>query len=294
MTASLAIALLVAAIIGLAGCASKEGSTEKKAAVKAKSTTGETIILATTTSTKDTGLLDVLIPAFEKKTGIKVKTIAVGTGEAIKMGERGEADVLLVHAKKAEEKFMADGYGETRRAVMHNDFVVVGPPSDPAGIKGDKSATDAFKKIAGSGAIFVSRGDGSGTNKKELDLWSQADLKPSGSWYVRTGSGMAATLKVASEKRGYSLTDRGTWLVQKPNLQLELLVEKNKPLLNPYSVITLNPKKFPNSRIKFKAGKAFADWIVSKEAQKIINEFGRDKYLEPLFIGDSTLTASTE
>ncbi len=293
MTIPLAAALVAAVAVGLVGCAVESGA-KKKAAARAAGLKGKTIILATTTSTKDTGLLDVLIPAFEKRTGIGVKTIAVGTGEAIKMGERGEADVLLVHSKKAEEKFMAGGYGETRRAVMHNDFVIVGPPADPAGIKGYTSATAAFKKIAASGAIFVSRGDDSGTNKKELDIWDQVGVKPGGARYIKTGSGMAATLRVAGEKRGYTLTDRGTWLVQKPNLQLVLLVEKDKPLLNPYSVITLNPKKFPNSKIKFDAGKAFADWMVSEEAQKIINEFGRDKYPEPLFTGDSTLTSSSK
>lgn len=291
----LALLTLAALLLGVAGCA-KEAKEEKRSESKTATETPpvkkETIILATTTSTKDTGLLDVLIPAFEKETGIKVKTVAVGTGEAIKMGERGEADVLLVHAKKTEEKFMAGGYGETRRAVMHNDFVLVGPSSDPAGVKGLKSANEAFQKIADSASNFASRNDESGTHKKEFGIWEALIIKPEGGWYIKTGSGMAATLRVANEKQAYTLTDRGTWLVQKPNLQLELMVEKDKPLSNPYSVITLNPAKFENSRVKFEAGKRFADWIVSADAQKMINDFGKDKYPEPLFTGDSTLTTS--
>ncbi|MHB0977770.1 MAG: ABC transporter substrate-binding protein [Candidatus Aquicultorales bacterium] len=285
------LVLFALAVVGVivAGCTEAKKDTEtvaNKEAVEVSRKT-ETIILATTTSTKDTGLLDELIPAFEKKTGIKVKTIAVGTGEAIKMGERGEADVLLVHAKKTEEKFMADGYGDKRLAVMYNDFVLVGPASDPAGIKGLTSAKDAFQKIADSGSAFASRSDESGTHKKELSIWESLPVQPGGDWYLKTGSGMAATLRVASEKQAYTLADRGTWLVQKPNLELELLVEKDKPLLNPYSVITLNPDKFKDSKVKFEAGEKFAEWIVSPEAQRMINDFGKDKYPEPLFVGDA-------
>lgn len=244
------------------------------------------VILATTTSTQDSGLLDVLIPMFEKKTGYFVKTIAVGSGQAMAMGAKGEADVLLVHSPAAEKKFMADGNGVERRIVMHNDFIIVGPPSDPARIKGTKKATDAFKKIAASGSIFMSRGDKSGTHVKEMDIWKAAGVKYEGEkWYQQTGLGMGQTLAVAAEKKTYTLADRGTYLALKKGLGLDILVEGDGILLNVYHVIEVNPKKW--SKANFAGGKAFADFMVSKEAQAVIKTFGIEKFGSPLFFPDA-------
>jgi tungstate transport system substrate-binding protein len=247
---------------------------------------GRNIILATTTSTQDTGLLDVLIPTFEKRAGYKVKPIAVGTGEALKLGARGDADVLLVHAPQSEQEFMATGAGVDRTLVMHNDFVLVGPPSDPAGIRGMRSAARALGKIAKEEAAFVSRGDDSGTHKKELSLWEQTGTtKPRGSWYLETGTGMGQTLQVASEKRGYTLTDRGTYLARRDKLDLEVLVEGDKSLLNVYHAIAVNPKKFP--KVNAAGARAWIDFLVSPDTQKLIGEFGRDRFGQPLFVPDA-------
>lgn len=244
------------------------------------------LILATTTSTQDSGLLDVLVPDFQSRTGYRVKTVAVGTGQALKMGELGEADVLLVHAPKAELEFMKTGAGVNRRLVMHNDFIIVGPASDPAGIKGMRTAAQALQTIYQKGAIFVSRGDDSGTNKKELQLWTAAGVSPDGKpWYLKSGTGMGQTLKIASEKQGYTLTDRATYLAQKSLLDLDILVEKDAPLLNIYHVIQVNPEKFP--KVNAAAGKAFDDYMVSPEAQKLIGEFGTAKFGQPLFVPDA-------
>ncbi|HAR94965.1 MAG TPA: tungsten ABC transporter substrate-binding protein [Deltaproteobacteria bacterium] len=245
------------------------------------------IILATTTSTQDTGLLDVLIPLFEKNTGYMVKTIAVGSGQAMAMGQKGEADVLLVHSADAEKKFMAEGYGANRRLVMHNDFIIVGPPSDPAKVKGVKSATYGMKRIAETGSIFMSRGDNSGTHAKEKGLWKAAAIKPEEGqkWYQQTGLGMGQTLNVASEKRAYTLTDRGTYLSLKKTLDLAILSEGDAALLNVYHVIEPNPAKF--RRINVAGGKAFADFMVSKEAQGVIKTFGVEKFGSPLFFPDA-------
>jgi len=244
------------------------------------------LILATTTSTQDTGLLDVLNPIFEKKTGFFVKTIAVGSGQAIAMGAKGEADVLLVHSSAAEKKYMAEGNGVSRKLVMHNDYVIVGPSSDPAGIKGLKSGAEAFKQIAAKGAIFMSRGDNSGTNAKEKDVWKAAGINPEGQkYYQQTGLGMGQTLAVAAEKKTYTLADRGTYLALKKNLGLDILVEGDKVLLNVYHVIDVNPAKFP--KVNAPAGKAFVDFMVSKEVQGIIAKFGVDKYGSPLFFPDA-------
>ena len=244
------------------------------------------LILATTTSTQDTGLLDALNPIFEKKTGFFVKTIAVGSGQAMAMGAKGEADVLLVHSPAAEKKFMAEGNGVNRKLVMHNDFIIVGPPSDPAGIKGMKSAAEAFKQIAAKGAIFMSRGDNSGTNAKEKDIWKTSGINPEGQkWYQQTGLGMGQTLNVAAEKKTYTLADRGTYLSLKKNLGLDILVEGDKVLLNIYHVIEVNPAKWP--KVNVEGSKAFADFMVSKEVQDIIGKFGIDKYGSPLFFPDA-------
>jgi len=244
-----------------------------------------TLILATTTSTQDSGLLDVLIPMFETESGYTVQTVAVGTGQALKMGEEGNADVLLVHAPKSEEDFMANGFGKDRASVMHNDFVIVGPVSDPAGIKRTTSALDALKMIYEAGSIFISRGDDSGTHKKELDIWSEAELDPHGqAWYLETGQGMGATLIVASEKDAYTLTDRGTYLAQRNNVQLGILLEGDPPLLNPYHVITVNPDKWAN--VNYEGAMAFYNFMISPETQKVIGEFGVEQYGQPLFFPD--------
>jgi tungstate transport system substrate-binding protein len=247
--------------------------------------TQKNLILATTTSTQDSGLLDVLIPVFEKKTGYFVKTIAVGSGQAMAMGQKGEADVLLVHSPAAEKKFMAEGYGVNRLIVMHNDFVVVGPAGDPAGVKG-KGSTDGFKKIAAAGAIFLSRGDNSGTDAKEKGIWKTAGINPAGQkWYQETGLGMGQTLNVASEKKGYTLADRGTWLSMQKNLALPILMEGDPLLLNVYHVIQVNPAKWP--KVNADAAKAFSDFMVSPETQGTIKTFGVEKYGGPLFFPDA-------
>jgi len=244
------------------------------------------VILATTTSTQDSGLLDVLIPLFEAETGYKVKTVAVGTGQALKMGEEGNADVLLVHAPKSEEEFMANGFGKDRVPVMHNDFIIVGPESDPAGIKDIISVLDAMKAIYNAGSLFVSRGDDSGTNKKELDLWSKAEIDSQGqSWYLESGQGMGATLTIASEKGAYTLTDRGTFLAQKENLNLVIILEGDPPLLNPYHVITVNPEKWPKAN--YDGAIAFYNFLTMPETQKVISEFGVEQFGEPLFFPDA-------
>jgi len=247
------------------------------------------IILATTTSTQDSGLLDVLIPIFEKESGYMVKTIAVGSGQAMAMGKKGEADVLLVHSPAAEEKFMAEGFGASRRLVMHNDFVIVGPASDPAGLKVSKTAAEAFRKLAQHNGLFLSRGDNSGTHAKEKGLWKAAGISPDGQkWYQQTGLGMGQTLNVAAEKKGYTLADRGTYLALRKNLNLEILVEGDAKLLNVYHVIEINPAKWP--KINAAGGKAFADFMVSKQVQELIRTFGVDKFGSPLFFPDAGKT----
>lgn len=241
------------------------------------------LILATTTSTYDTGLLDEILPIFEKKHNATVKTIAVGTGEAIAMGQRGEADVLLVHSPKTEEQFVADGYGVNREDVMYNDFVIVGPASDPAGIRG-MDAPSALKQIA-SATLFVSRGDDSGTHKKEKELWQKAGSQPPSDCYISTGQGMAETLRIADEKGAYTLVDRGTYLSLKQSMSLVILVEGDEILRNPYGVIAVNPAKFP--KVNYDLAMKFIGWITSVETQQIIADFGRERYGQPLFIPNS-------
>jgi len=244
------------------------------------------LILATTTSTQDSGLLDVLIPIFEKESGYFVKTIAVGSGQAMKMGEKGEADVLLVHSPDAEKKFLLAGFGSNRMLVMHNDFIVVGPAGDPAKIKGQKSSAEAFKKIAQAESLFLSRGDNSGTHAKEKGIWKAAGINPEGKkWYQQTGLGMGQTLSVAAEKKGYTLADRGTYLAMKKNLGLEIQVEGEPLLLNVYHVIEVNPAKWP--KVNSDGARAFADFMVSKKVQELIGKFGVDKYGAPLFFPDA-------
>jgi tungstate transport system substrate-binding protein len=249
--------------------------------VGASTPAGKVLTLATTTSTQDTGLLDVLIPPFEKVSGVKVKVIAVGTGQALELGRRGDADVLLVHAPEMEEQFVKEGHGLARRPIMYNDFVLVGPKSDLAAVRGKRSVVEAFQAIAQGEAPFVSRGDKSGTHVKELALWKAAKVEPKGDWYLEGGSGMAATLRLADERAAYTLSDRFTYLVWKDKLALQVLVEGDPVLRNVYSVIVVNPEKHPGVQSDLAA--RFADYLFSKQAAKIIGEFGKEKFGRPLF-----------
>ena len=249
------------------------------------------LILATTTSTQDSGLLDVLIPDFQTRTGYTVQTVAVGSGEAMKMGQECNADVLLVHSPSAEKDFMSNNYGSDRRLVMHNDFIIVGPAADPAGIKGLTSAVEAFTKIADAQSPFITRGDASGTNSKELAIWKSANITPEGAWYVESGQGMGATLRIASEQGAYTLSDRATYLANKATLSLDILVEGDAALLNIYHVIVVNPANCPS--VNNAGAIAFADYMVSTEAQNLIGTFGVDKYGQALFTPDAGKDEST-
>src|SRR6266566_3519275 len=239
------------------------------------------VILATTTSTRDAGLLDTLVPLFERQTGYRVKVIAVGSGQALEMGRRGDADVVLAHAPEAERVLADSGYFVTRRLVMHNDFLVVGPPGDPAGLRGMSDAVAAFRLIAARGqgagrASFVSRGDQSGTHKMEQKLWKLAGNDPAGSWYIESGHGMGETLQMADEKRAYTITDRATYLAWRDKLQLVPMVEGDSLLYNVYHVLELNPKNAP--RINVAGGRAFADFLVAPHTQALIGEFGKSRF----------------
>ncbi len=232
--------------------------------------------VAATTTTKVSGILDVLHSAFEKRSGIRVHTIAVGTGQAIRIARSGDADVLLVHSPEAEEKFVREGYGLKRRLVMFNYFVIAGPEADPARIGGMKDGAAALRQIARSRALFFSRGDDSGTHRKERTLWDVAGLAPSGGWYQSTGQGMGETLRIADEKRGYVLTDRGSFLklVSKKRIDLRIFVAGDKRFLNPYSVILVNPEKHPHVHIR--AAMKYADFLVSSEGQRFIGAYKAD------------------
>ena len=243
-----------------------------------------TILLATTTSTQDSGLLDVLIPDFQRKTGYQVKTSAVGTGAALAIGARGDADVVLVHAPSLEADFMKAGNGERRLFVMHNDFIVVGPPADAAKIKG-KPILDALRTLAAAQAPFISRGDNSGTDVLEKSLWTQAGITPAKPWYVEAATGMGQTLQIASEKLAYTITDRATYLSQKSHVQLDVLNGGDPPLLNYYHVITMNSTKFP--KVNRAGANAFADYLVHPDTQKLIASFGVDKFGQQLFFPDA-------
>jgi tungstate transport system substrate-binding protein len=247
------------------------------------------VILASTTSTRDSGLMDVLTPIFEQQTGYNLKGVYVGTGAALQMGVDGNADVLLVHAPTSELPLIENGDAINRRLVMHNDFIIVGPPDDPAGIDGMTVAADAFAKIADAGAVFISRGDDSGTNKKELAIWADAGVDPSGqSWYQETGQGMGATLTIASEKQGYTLTDRATYLNTRANLDLDIFVEGDPILLNIYHVMEVNPEKWPD--VNAAGAEAFIDFMVSPAVQEIIRTYGVEKFGQPLFFPDANKT----
>jgi tungstate transport system substrate-binding protein len=261
----------------LAGCGSDDGARSDRAPV----------ILATTTSTRDSGLLDVLVPAFERVSGYQVKTIAVGSGEAIEMGARGEADVVLAHSPAAEEELMSDGKGGERRTVMHNDFVLVGPSVDPAKVRG-ATAAEALARIARARAPFVSRGDESGTHTFELALWEDAGRTPEGAWYQESGQGMGATLQIADDKGAYTISDRGTYLATESARDLEILVEGGAELLNVYHVIDIAAAS--GERVNAEGGEALADWLVSAAAQGEIKTFGVDEFGEPLFVPDAGKT----
>jgi tungstate transport system substrate-binding protein len=240
------------------------------------------VILSTTTSTQDSGLLDVLVPLFERASGFTVKTIAVGTGQALALAGRGEADVVLAHAPELEKKYVAEGKLLNRRLVMYNDFVIIGPAEDPARIKNATSAAQAMKAIAESGSRFVSRGDNSGTNILEKALWKMAGVQPSGPWYIESGQGMGLTLGLADDRNAYTLTDRGTYLAYQKRLRLPILVQGDRPLLNIYSVMEVNPANGP--RVNATGGKAFADFMVAAATQDVIKTFGVDKYGQALFV----------
>lgn len=266
----LLVLLLVAVSVLMTGCA--------------KNSQKQSLTLATTTSTEDSGLLDVLVPAFTEKTGIKVKVVAVGSGQALEMGTKGDADVLLVHSPQAELNFMSKGYGVSRKPVMHNYFVIVGPENDPANIKG-KNAIAALKSIAEQKSAFVSRGDESGTNKKELQLWDKADIKPAGEWYKEVGQGMGDTLTTADQMKAYTLADEATFLSIKNKLTLQALISGGSDLSNPYTVITVSQKKY--KKVHYQEAKDFSDYLVSVDGQKLIGNFGKKTYGKSIFIPDA-------
>ena len=246
------------------------------------------IILATTTSVQDTGLLDVIVPIFAKQSGQRVKAVAVGTGQALALAGKGEADVVLAHAPEAEKKYVAEGSLVNRRLVMHNYFLLAGPAADPAGVKGTTRAVEALKKIAVAKAAFVSRGDDSGTHKLEKKLWEQGGIKPGGAWYLEAGQGMGRTLSIAGEKQAYVISDRATYLAFQKTTGLAILLEGDPAFLNVYHVMEVNPEKFP--KVNAAGGKAFADFLLSATVQDLLRTFGVDKYGEALFHPDAGKT----
>lgn len=274
--------LLVFMLAAMTACSNTETSHAKEAGKSSGSEKKTDLILATTTSTQDSGLLDVLKPRFEKQYDYNLKIVAVGTGQALEMGTRGEADVLLVHAPEAEEKIVESGDAVNRKKVMYNDFIVAGPAEDPAGIKGS-STSEAFTKILNSKAVFVSRGDDSGTHKKELELWEAEGIDPKqNKYYLETGQGMGSSLQIAAEKKGYILTDRATYLSHKDSLgNFEILVEGDESLLNIYHVMQVNAKK--HDKINEDGAKAFVDFMLNEETRSTIADFGKNQYGEPLF-----------
>ena len=270
-----AAALLAVAALGIGACGDDDSGGSQSAS------DDTAMILATTTSTQDSGLLDELVPRFQRDSGCSVKTVAVGSGEALELGANGDADVLLVHSPEAEEEYMDAGHGVSRKAVAHNDFVVVGPADDPAHVKGADSAAEAFAGIAKAQAAFASRADESGTNTKELSLWEAAGVEPGGSWYIETGQGMGETLTIASQKQAYTLADRGTFLAT-DNVDLDVLVEGGEDLLNPYHVIVVK-----GENVNRACAQQFSDWITSPKVQDEIGRFGVAEYGEPLFVPDA-------
>lgn len=282
----LVLFLAMMMVLSFAGCGNKDNADKAKEPVAKKGT----IKLATTTSTQDSGLLDEILPIFTDETGYDVDVIAVGSGEAMKLGENGEADVLLVHSPQAEKDFVAAGHGPARYDVMYNDFVILGPKADPAGINAaaPKSAQTAFKKIYDDKVKFISRADDSGTHKKELSIWEKLTLKPSGDWYIESGKGMGDVITMTNEMLGYTLADRATWLSMADKTDLKIVTEGDKDLFNQYGVIVVDPKK--NDQINAEGAKAFQDWILSDATQKIIGKFGVDKYGISLFKPNASKT----
>jgi tungstate transport system substrate-binding protein len=254
-----------------------------------KPETNKFILMASTIGPIDAGIVDVLENAFEKDSGIRVRHVGAGTGETLKMAEKGNFDLVMVHAKSLEEKFVQEGFGTERIDLMYNDFVIVGPSSDPAGIKGMKKATEALKRISEKGSTFISRGDKSGTHVAEMELWGKAGIKPSGSWYVvyeKGAMGNAPTLRYADEKQAYTFMDRATVLTLKDQIKLVVLVEKDEALLNYITLIPVNPKKF--GRVNYEDTMIFVKWLTDpQKGQKIIRDFGKDKYGSPLFFPNS-------
>lgn len=243
------------------------------------------IYLATTTSTYDSGLLEVLISAYEDQSHYEIIPIAVGTGEALALGERGIVDVLLVHARKEEDEFISQGFGIRRDDVMHNDFVIIGPEDDPLEISG-LNTVEAYKKISENESIFISRGDNSGTNKKEMILWEKVGIIPGGSWYIESGQGMGATIRIADEKQAYTMTDRGTFLSHSSFLSLKVLVEGDESLFNPYGIIIINPEKHEDININYRGALDFLEFMTGEQGQAIIRDFGVEEYGKPLFYPD--------
>ncbi|MEJ2447093.1 MAG: substrate-binding domain-containing protein [Anaerolineales bacterium] len=293
---AVSIALLLVLVLGACGTSSQKPTaetTDVKGSDVVEPVSGEgerqapaRLVLATTTSTYDSGLLDTILPDFEDISGAEVDVIAVGTGQALSLGENGDADVLLVHARAREDAFMEAGHGVRREDVMYNDFVIVGPPEDPAGIKGMKDAVEAFQSIADVEAPFVSRGDDSGTNIKEKAIWGEAGLEPAGGWYISVGQGMGAVLTLANEQQAYTLSDRATYLARTlEGTDLVLLVEGDPILFNPYGVIAVNPDK--NPEINNELANSFIDWLISVPVQDKISDFGRDEFGQSLFVPDS-------
>lgn len=256
--------------------------------LSARAEENNAVILATTTSVSDTGLLDVLVEAFQKKSGITVKAIAVGTGQALQLGMQGEADIVWVHSPDDEKQFVEEGYGINRTTFMHNDFVLLGPENDPAKVKGTANIIDAFKKISEAKALFVSRGDKSGTHKKELKLWKETGITPDKERYLETGQGMAQTVQVANEKQAYSLVDRSTYLSLQKKLNLIIVSQGDEKLRNNYSLILVNPEKFP--KVNAKAAKAFFDYLLSKDTKEIVEAFGKEKFGQQLFFYDYSMS----
>lgn len=277
--------LLTWVLVLFTGCVS---SPDKSGLTTEKSPGTKDVIVAMTTSIEDSGLLDVLVPVIQKKTGYTLKPVAVGTGQALALAEKGEVDALFVNSPAAERKVLEEGAIINRHLVMHNDYVIVGPTEDKAKIQGNNDAVQAFSLIARNQAVFVSRGDNSGTHKMEMSFWQQANVKPSGAWYLQTGAGMGQTLKIANDKQGYTLVDRATYLFQKKNLRLPVLVEGDPKLLNLYHVMEVNPQKF--SRVNSAGAKAFSDFLLSSEGQEVIASHGKAQFGQSLYLVDAGKT----
>jgi tungstate transport system substrate-binding protein len=242
----------------------------------------ERLKISSTTSTENSGLFGALNPSFEKRFNCRVDVIAVGTGKALEIASNGDVDVVFVHARQAENKFLAEGYGVNRRDVMYNDFIIIGPAADPAEVRGMRNAKEALRRISQTEALFISRGDDSGTYKRELALWEKAGIVPQGIWYSEAGQGMGAVIQIANQKLAYTLADRGTYLAYSGKIDLEVLCEGDPDLFNPYGIIAVNPAKFPN--VNYVLAMAYIGWVTSAEGQSIIREFGKDRFGQPLFI----------